>query len=45
MNFISDGSPELWMCIQADYDLEIARDRCEAAIIRRVHPLKAAVAA
>jgi hypothetical protein len=26
--------------IQADYDLEIARDRSEARIFRRVHPLK-----
>jgi antitoxin HigA-1 len=33
-------SPELWMCIQADYELELARDRSEAAIFRRVHPLK-----
>lgn len=33
-------SPELWMGMQADYDLEIARDRSEAKIIRRIHPLK-----
>jgi addiction module HigA family antidote len=33
-------SPELWMGIQADYDLELARDRSEAKILRRVHPLK-----
>jgi addiction module HigA family antidote len=33
-------SPELWMGIQADYDLEIARVRSEAKIFRRVHPLK-----
>jgi addiction module HigA family antidote len=33
-------SPELWMGIQADYDLELARDRSEAQIFRRVHPLK-----
>jgi len=33
-------SPELWMGIQADYDLELARDRNEAKILRRVHPLK-----
>jgi antitoxin HigA-1 len=38
-------SPELWMGIQADYDLEIARDRSEADIVRRVHPLKLARAA
>lgn len=33
-------SPELWMGIQADYDLEIARERSEAEIFRRIHPLK-----
>ena len=33
-------SPELWMGIQADYDLELARDRSGAEIFRRVHPLK-----
>jgi addiction module HigA family antidote len=33
-------SPELWMGIQADYDLELARGRSEAEIFRRVHPLK-----
>ena len=33
-------SPELWMGIQADFDLEIARHRSEAEIFRRVHPLK-----
>jgi antitoxin HigA-1 len=33
-------SPELWMGIQADYDLEMARNRSEAKIIRRVRPLK-----
>jgi len=38
-------SPELWMGIQADYDLEIARDRSEAEIFRRVRPLKLAPAA
>ena len=38
-------SPELWMGIQADYDLEIARDRSQADIFRRVHPLKLASAA
>ena len=32
-------SAELWMGIQADYDLEIARERSEARIFRRVHPL------
>ena len=38
-------SPELWMGIQADYDLEIARGRSEAQIFRRVQPLKVASAA
>ncbi|MGP8198787.1 MAG: HigA family addiction module antitoxin [Limisphaerales bacterium] len=33
-------SPELWMGIQADYDLELARNSSEARILRRVHPLK-----
>lgn len=33
-------SAELWMGIQADYDLEIARDRSQTEIFRRVHPLK-----
>ena len=35
-----DISPELWLGIQADYDLEIARERSEAKIFRRVQPLK-----
>src|SRR5665213_481389 len=33
-------SPELWMGIQADYDLELARHRSEAIIFNRVQPLK-----
>src|SRR5262245_39501118 len=32
-------SPELWMGIQADYDLEVVRLRREAAIEKRVQPL------
>jgi len=32
-------SPELWMGIQADYDLEVARWRREAVIAKRVQPL------
>src|SRR5271156_4483611 len=32
-------SPELWMAIQADYDLELVRDRREPEILRRAHPL------
>jgi len=35
-------SPELWMGIQADYDLEMARERSEAEILRRVQPMKLA---
>jgi addiction module HigA family antidote len=33
-------SPELWMGVQADYDLELARERSETEIFRRIHPLK-----
>jgi addiction module HigA family antidote len=32
-------SPELWLGIQADYDLEIARLRCEKRIARMIRPL------
>src|SRR6266496_1151435 len=32
-------SPELWMGIQADYDLEVARIHSEKRIERDVHPL------
>jgi addiction module HigA family antidote len=32
-------SPELWFGIQADYDLEVAKLRCEKRIERDVHPL------
>ena len=32
-------SPELWVGIQSDYDLEIARGRSEKKIFRRVRPL------
>jgi addiction module HigA family antidote len=32
-------SPELWLGIQADYDLEIARSHCQGAIEKNVHPL------
>ncbi len=38
-------SPELWMGIQADYDLEIARLRSEEKIRRTVHPLPLLAAA
>ncbi|HVR36640.1 MAG TPA: HigA family addiction module antitoxin [Methylomirabilota bacterium] len=33
-------SPELWMGLQSDYDLEVARLGCEKKIERDVHPLK-----
>lgn len=34
-------SPELWVGIQADYDLEVARLRIQGAIEKRVRPLPA----
>lgn len=34
-------SPELWMGIQADYDLEVARLRREPSIAKRIRPLPA----
>jgi len=38
-------SAEVWMGLQADYDLEVARERSEAAIFRRVQPIKVKEAA
>lgn len=38
-------SPELWMGIQADFDLEVARLRSESDIEKRVQPLAALKAA
>jgi antitoxin HigA-1 len=32
-------SPELWMGIQSDYDLEVARSICQKRIERTIHPL------
>lgn len=32
-------SPELWLGVQADHDLEIARLHCQKRIIRDIHPL------
>jgi addiction module HigA family antidote len=32
-------SPELWMGVQADYDLEIVRSRRAARIQKQIHPL------
>ncbi len=34
-------SPELWLGIQTDYELEMARLECERQIERRVRPLAA----
>ena len=34
-------SPELWMGIQADYDLEVARLKNKSAIEKRIQPLPA----
>ena len=31
-------SPEFWLGIQKDYDLEVARDEFEAQVERQVHP-------
>jgi addiction module HigA family antidote len=33
-------SPELWMGIQADYDLEVARLKNKSAIEKRIRPLR-----
>ncbi len=38
-------SPELWMGIQSDYDLEVARLKNQKTIEKRVHPLPELVAA
>jgi len=38
-------SPELWIGIQSDYDLELARARCESKIKLRVRPLRQNLAA
>ena len=38
-------SPELWMGIQADYDLEVARLRRQTAIERRIRPIQHSQAA
>ncbi len=31
-------SPELWLGMQKDYDLQVARDEFEADVDRQVHP-------
>jgi len=38
-------SPELWMGIQADYDLEVARLECEEKIFKTIRPLHLRAAA
>jgi addiction module HigA family antidote len=38
-------SPELWMGIQADYDLEVARRQSEKKILKTVQPLSLPAAA
>ena len=35
-------SPEFWLGMQKDYDLQIARDSFEAEVTRQVHPRKKA---
>jgi len=37
-------SPELWLGVQADYDLEVTRKRCERSIARRVRPISTRLA-
>jgi antitoxin HigA-1 len=37
-----DTSPEMWINLQAHYDLEIARDEFEAAVRKEIQPLNAA---
>jgi antitoxin HigA-1 len=37
-------SPELWLGVQADYDLEVTRLRCEKSIARRVRPISTRLA-
>ncbi|HVN63760.1 MAG TPA: HigA family addiction module antitoxin [Candidatus Binataceae bacterium] len=31
-------SPEFWLGMQKDYDLQVAQDRFEAEVARQVHP-------
>jgi addiction module HigA family antidote len=36
------NSPQFWMNMQAHYDLEVARDRFEAAVLKEIQPRAAA---
>lgn len=35
-------SPEMWLNLQSHYDLEVARDRFEAAVNKEIKPRRAA---
>jgi len=37
-------SPEMWMNLQAHYDLEVARDKFEAALRKQIQPRRTAAA-
>ena len=37
-----DTSPEMWINLQAHYDLEVARDEFEAAVRKEIQPRNAA---
>jgi addiction module HigA family antidote len=36
------NSPQFWMNMQAHYDLEVARDKFEAAVLKEIRPRAAA---
>jgi addiction module HigA family antidote len=36
------NSPQFWMNMQAHYDLEVARDKFEAAVLKEIQPRAAA---
>ena len=42
---VFEVSPELWVGIQAGFDLELARNRSQAAIFRRIRQFRIAKAA
>src|SRR5450759_3793986 len=37
-----DTSPQYWMNMQAHYDLEVTRDKFEAAVLKEIQPRAAA---
>jgi addiction module HigA family antidote len=37
-------TPQFWLGLQADYDLDVAADRLQGRIRREVHPFKSATA-